>query len=298
MFLLFPALGIWSFESTGSLELQASSIPEAQGAFILSLKVPFLHGDHPFIEDNNITTVLRAELSPLSAKGSGELNWTPAAFFFLSGGGRAATGWEIPLGVGLGFNTPMEEGLPRRSEIQGAPGLVWNLWGAGTLQFDLEALLPGDWNHVLFQTRQEFRYSEYTQADGRQSWIFENDLGENRNGWTYRASYTLGYLMPLSPVLNLVGIMGEMEKNLYSSPGGEAWGEDLGRWIFSGLFNFVINPQINATLALQMRTRPNYGNGLYETPEFFYEDLRIQEDEGKRRVLFYRGALILTYTLW
>ena len=288
-------------KASTNLEFQVSSRIEAKLGLKQSFTFPFLQGKGPLTEGNNIAAVLTAEATPISVNGIAEINLTPAAFFVLSAGGLAGSGWNIPIANGIGINKPENEAapLPRKAVIDGSAfdGLLWSAWGAGTLQFDFAALFPGHWNHILFQTRQEFRYSAYTRAGSLDSWIFESDAGENKNGWTYNAAYILGYYMPLSPVLDTIAFMAELRKPLYNTPGGDYWGENLGRWTFSSVFNFAITPKFSTTLALQMRTHRNNGTSNFDDDSFFYQDLEIHNEGGQRRLLFYRAALIFNYKI-
>ena len=288
-------------ETSTNLELQLSSKIEAKLSLRQSFIFPFLRGTGPLTQGNNIAAVLGAELTPVSMSGIAEINLTPAAFFVLSGGGQAGSGWNIPIANGIGLNKPENESAsrPRRATIDGSAfdGLVWSTWGAGTLQFDLGAVLPGDWNHVLFQTRQEFRYSAYTRAGSLDSWVFEGDSGENKNGWVYNSSYVVGYHMPKSPVLDTIALMAELAKPLYNTPGGDFWGENLGTWTFSSLFNFSITPRFNTTLGLQMSTYRNNGTSKFRDDTYFYEDLELKSEGGQRRVLFYRAALVFNFKI-
>ena len=292
-------------KSSTELELQVSTMPEAKLRLIQSFTFPFLQGSGPLTKDNNVATVFSVDITPVSLFGVGEITWTPVAFFLLSGGGKAGSGWDIPLGRGVGITAPKDENAPdpgdppRQSKFFGHAfdGLVWSTWGAGTFQFDLGAIIPGDWTHVVFQTRQEFRYMAYSKAGSGVLWVLENDEGENENGWTYYASYVLGYLMPLSPVLNGIAFMAELEKPLYKTAGGGDWGETLGKWIFSGIFNFSIHPRFNLAFAIQMRTRRNYGLYNFNDDDYYYPDLELRKAGGERPVFFYRAAVVLTYRI-
>jgi hypothetical protein len=304
IFFVFVALSPKAEESitaSTDLQLQVSTLPEAKLSLNQKFSFPFLRGSGPLTQDNNIALALSAEVTPVSVDGLAELIWTPAAFFMFSGGGLAYSGWNNPLGSGIGINAPIDENAqpPRKAEISGSAfdGLVWNAWGAATLQFDLGAVIPGDWTHVLFQTRQEFRYSAYTRAAQHEPWIFENDDGENMNGWNYRANYVLGYNMPKSPVLDTIAFMAEMKKSLYNSPNGDFWGESLGQWIFSGILNFSIHPRFSTALAVQMYTRRNHGISNFNNKEYFYQDFELSDENGRLRVLFYRAALIMNYKI-
>jgi len=309
-FLLLSAVFAWAedgetknsgIKTSTDMQLQISSVPEAKLSFSQSFVFPFMQGSSPLTRDNNITAVLTAEVTPVSLNGKAEVVWTPAAFFLLSGGGLAGSGWNMPLGNGIGINKPEDENAapPRKAIVDGKAfdGLLWRAWGAGTLQFDLGAVIPGDWSHVLFQSRQELRYGAYSRAGPQESWIFEADYGENQNGWVYYASYVLGYQMPLAPVLDTIAFMAELEKPLYNTPGGDFWGENLGKWTFSGLYNFSITKRFSTALVLQMQTRRNYGSSNFDNVDYYYRDLELKSDGGERRLLFYRAALLFSYKI-
>jgi hypothetical protein len=309
VFLVFAAAQVPAAEpaeegkkkSSTDLELQLSSVPEIKLCLNQSFVFPFLQGSSPLTQDNNLTAALRAEVTPVSVNGIGEVTLSPAAFFLLSGGGRAGSGWNNFLGNGIGVNNPEDENAarPRKSTIEGSAfdGLLWAAWGAGTLQFDLGALVPGGWTHVLFQTRQEFRYAAYTQAEGGDSWVFEHDYAENKNGWIYYARYVLGYYMPQSPILDTIAFMAEQEKPLYNTPGGDFWGESLGKWTFSGLFNFTIHPRFSTAFVVQMRTFRNHGSSDFENEGYYYRDFELKTEGGQRRILFHRVALVCNYKI-
>ena len=287
-------------KSSTTLEMQTSTRPEAKLSLSQSFTFPFLQGSGPLTRGNNIKTGIAAEVSPVSLAGVAQAIWTPIAFLELSGGAKLGSGWNMSLGNGIGLNVPVEgSGSPRKAKIDGSAfdGLQWRAWGGGAFQFDIAALVPGDWNHVIFRVYDEMRYSAYTRAGAGDSWIIESDDGENRNGWISHGEAVLGYQMPLSPVLNFVGFMGELDFNLYNTPGGDYWGDKLGKWILSGLFNFSIHPRFDASLIVQMRTRRNHGISNFENRDYFYQDFELLSDGGKRRLVFYRAALILSYKI-
>jgi hypothetical protein len=300
-----PHLGAQTDETEGvtdstEIEVQVSSRPELKLKLIETVTFPFLRGEGPLTEGNNIKAIFSAEVSPVSLSAIGEALWTPVAFFQASAGAKAGSGWNIDLfgeGVyGLGINTPRGATKPQKSEVSETAfdGLVWSAWGGGALQFDLAAVFPGDWNHVLFRTYHEARYSAYTRASGRESWFFENDSGENRNGWIYYSSYVLGYQIPLSPVLETVAVMAELTKNLYNTPGGEYWGDNLGIWTFSGFLNFTLGARFRLSLGAQLRSWRNNGTSDLENAGLIYYQHRpLHGSYGERRVAFYRAALVL-----
>jgi hypothetical protein len=276
------------------LILQGSSLPEAKAGVVQSFSIPLLRGNTFLTEGNNIKAAFSAELSPVSLNGTAELTWTPLAFFQLTAGGRAGSGWNIRLFGselrGIGINRRRWDG---RAETCGSAfnGLLWSLKSGGALQFDAAALFPGDWHHLLFRTYQEINYAAYTAASTDDSWYYENDEGENRNGFGYYGNYLLGYQMPI--VLNMVGILAEMKKSLYTTANRELWGDDLARWILSGIFNFTITKRLSAALLAQFRTRRNF-TALTKNFEF-YQDRRIQD--SRRQLEFYRIAAVFSFRL-
>jgi hypothetical protein len=305
---LIPAMaGAEDIAASTDMVVQASSLPEIKVGVTQSFVIPLLRGDNPLTQGNNIKLSVAAELSPVSLNGIGEALWTPIAFLQLNAGGRAGSGWNISLfgddSYGIGINSPGEDigdGHHRREIISGDAfdSLQWSAYGGLVLQFDLAAVIPGDWTHILFRAYNEGRYSAYNRAAKGESWVFENDNAQNQNGWIWYGSYVLGYQMPLSPALDTIAFMAETRKNLYKTPGGDLWGDDLTSWIFSMLFNFTITPRLGAALALQMRTLRNYETSDLRNEEgIYYKDLVLQDTYGKQRLTFYRAAVILSYKL-
>jgi hypothetical protein len=292
--------------SSTELSLQVTTRPEAKLSLTQSFIFPLLQGSGPLTSGNNIRTNLIAELTPVSLAGNGQVIWTPIAFLELDAGGRIGSGWNIPgLANGIGLNVPMGGGSPgpitppRNFEIKGRAfdGLQWSAWAGLAFQFDLAAIIPGDWNHVVFRVHNEFRYFAYTKAGSHEPWVFENNA-EHQNGWTLHGTAVLGYQMPLSPVLNFIGLMGEVDFNLYDEPEKGKWGGNLPYWVLSAFFNFSITPQFGTTLIVQMRTRNNYGTTDFEnSKDIYYRDRVIVKDGGSQRLLFYRVALMFTYKL-
>jgi len=286
-------------KTSSNLELQISSLPEAKLKFTQGFIFPFLRGASALTSGNNIRADIGAEATPVSVGGMGKITWTPIAFLELSGGGRLGSGWNMALGNGIGLNVPIEgSGTPRKAEVDGSAfdGIQWKTWGGGAFQFDLAAIFPGDWNHVVLRVYNELNYAAYTRAAKASPWYFENE-GEYNNGWTLHGEAVLGYQMPLSPVLDFVAIMAEMDKVLYNTTGGDYWGEDLEKWTLSALFNFSISPRFNTTMVVQMRTRRNHGISDFANKGYYYRDFELMDEGGKQRLLFYRVAALMTYKI-
>ena len=284
--------------SSTELVLFATSRPEVKLEFIHSYKIPFLQGESPLTEGNNINLSLSADITPISINAFVKAVWTPIAFIELSAGGRAGSGWHINLFdsdiYGIGINT---SGVNGEAVNDGSAfdGLLYKAHLGGTFQFDLAAIFPGDWNSVVFLTYHEINYHGYTRAKSNQTWYFEGDEGENMNGFNYYGNFILGYQMPI--FLNLAAFMTEMELYLYDTPNRSAWGDDLIRWTFSCILSFEITEQFGIALITQLRTRRNFTNfnEKKDSLDSMYFQNRQLDTSNPQRLEFYRIAAVATY---
>jgi hypothetical protein len=282
-----------TIKTSTDVSFTASSRPEAKVALSQSFVFPFLQGQNPLVADNNITAVLSAEVSPISVNGVAEVTWTPIAFFQLVTGGRIGSGWNINLFGGdiYGIGVVRKDGEGVIVDGDGFDGLLWSAKAGAAVQFDLAAVLPGEWNHVVFRTYHEINYAGYPPAKNNEPWYFENDDGENMNGWNYYGNYLLGYQMPL--FLNMVGLLAETGNYLYTTENRETWGDELPRWTFSILFNFTVTERVGIAALAQLWTRRTF---TQETEDkAFYQD-RIVAAEPLH-LEFYRVAVIATFKL-
>jgi len=233
----------------------------------------------------NIKAVYSCALSPVSVNIDAEAVWTVLPFLELSTGARLGTGWNIALADGLRFNRP--DGYGGSSLIGGnLDGLVWSGRAGGALQFDWAAIRPGKWNHIQFRSYHGLRYRAWTAADSDDSWLWEADTGENRNGWEWNGNLFLGYAMPLP--LSLIGFYGEADLALSNTPGRRYWGEDLVWYVFGPLAVVSLGEQLSFAFLTQWQTVRNF------TPETadkgFYQNRRVDRSDPVR-LEFYRAAL-------
>jgi len=282
------------FTSSGKLTLQVVTLPAAKLIFTEQLTFPLLQGESPLTEDNNIALALTAEISPISLNGLAEVIWTPAAFLLFSTGGRIGSGWNLNLFgsniYGIGLN---RAGIAGNSEHSGSAfdGFLWKVQTGVTVQFDSAALSPGEWHHVVVRSYHEINYRGYSRAKDGESWYYEDDDGENCNGFNYFGNLLVGYEMPL--FIDLAALLVEADLYLYDTPGRERWGDDKIRWTLSGAFGFSFGKQIDLMLAVQFRTRSNYQESNWQ--ELYYRNRSIDASKPLR-FEFYRIAAILTYS--
>jgi hypothetical protein len=284
-----------AFTSSSQLILQIAASLEMRIIFMERFYFPFLQGETLLTADNNISLFLRAEISPVSLNGIAEVVWTPAAFFQFATGGRIGSGWNLNLSggeiYGIGLNRPDSSGNGEHSG--GAfDGLLWKVQTGGTFQFDLAALYPGDWHHVFARSYHEINYRGYTRAKAGESWYYENDDGENCNGFNYYGNLLIGYQMPI--FFNTAAILAEANLYLYDTPDRGRWGDDKIRWIFSSIFNFTVTKQLDIALIAQFRTRRNYQESNWQ--DLYYRNRHI-DSSRPIHLEFWRFAAVVTYRL-
>jgi hypothetical protein len=280
-------------EESRELALQLSSLPEAKLSFTLRYRFPFLQGESPLTRDNSIAAAFTADISPVSLNGWAEAVWTPAAFLQFAAGGRIGSGWALELAGkknhGAGLN---RSGAAGGAEYSGSAfdGAILKLWAGSALQFDLAALVSGEWNHIVARSYHEISHRRYTAARNGESWYYENDDGENVNGFFYYGNFLAAYRMPLA--LDTVGLLAEAELDLGDTPGMAVWGGDRVQWTLSGLFNFTITKQVSAVLLLQVRTRRNYRETRWK--DLYYRN-RTLDTSRPLHLEWYRAAAVLTW---
>ena len=271
----------------------------------LRAKQNVLSAENPLMEDNNITFIVKPILSPVTLHVETEINFTPIAFFKLTGGAAGGFGWPLPfLNLeGLALNA--------RDDITDTKRFGWAgfYFVGGTLQFDLAALLPGEWNHVVFSANTKLRYMHYSRAGALDAWYWRADRGENFNGWEYRGRYAIGYQPPWR--VNFIGFMAEhwfwLSRDIRelapmnahyrvadpaesSLPEVEAWGSDFQNWRFGPILNLAFEDGHNLAFLLQFR------NGLHYTEETAYARwFRRFDATGERYVKLERLAILYSW---
>ncbi|GHU23570.1 hypothetical protein FACS1894172_09780 [Spirochaetia bacterium] len=299
--LIIGQAAIWSQITTATdVGIQISSLPELKVSGIQSWTIPMFQGEGALTKGNNLKASARLELTPIDLQLGGDLVLTPIAFLQFGFGGRIGSGWNIKLFggdlYGIGINTQKNDGT-NKGQINGSAfeGMFWNVHANGLFQFDLAAILPGAWNHVVFQTTHEINYKGLTSAQPGDAWIFQNDFAENQNGFNYYGSFVLGYQMPI--ILNMVALMAEVNTYLYDTSNGDQWGDSSGRWIFSLLGNFNISPRFSAALIAQLRTVREYTDSTSDSTKRVEKPFYQTRSYSSTKFEFYRVALLMSIKL-
>ena len=194
-----PLTGVYS-----GVELRAT------GTAGYTIPVPF--GDNPLVNGNKLRLYGQFELSPVSIVPAVGVSFSPIAFLSFSAGSSIGAGWTIKAGKlnlqGLGTWNP---GTATYDDLVFKSGR-WEAWFQGAFMFDLAAVKPGDWNHVVTYASYKLTYQGITSGgENGNPWLWQLG-GEKINGWQYSANFIVAYQMPM--ILQTVGVQTELSGQL------------------------------------------------------------------------------------
>jgi hypothetical protein len=263
LFFFIAVNGTWA-EENGEIQTQTdltlvfSTVGDMQFGFEKRFVFSFLQGTNPMTADNNITLKIGAEVTPISFDILADVIWMPIAFFKLSLGSLAGTGWNYEMFDsrmnGMGLYRYMELENPQEwADGYGFDGAVWKVHFGATLQFDLAAIFPGDWNHVVMKFENFLNYQNYTRARGNEQWYFKADDGINQNSFSYYFSGFLGYQMPI--FFDMVGIQFESSLPFYNPQSGESLADRKQEMFCSLVTEFQLGKCFNIMAITQFSNR-------------------------------------------
>ena len=236
--------------------------------------VPFLQGSGPLTSNNNVSFQVKGYLAPVVAYIETSATIEPLAFLNFSAGYSIGTGW-----YGLGFNgiglNNDGTGVPEQKAF---PGAAMETWASGTFQFDVAALWPGDWHHIVMVADAKINYINFTAAGNNDAWQWKADKGENFNGLLYEGTYLLGYQMP--KMVDTVGFLVETTQRVGSaseiSKGDTAdWNSSWVHVKFGPLMNLSFNEKNSLTILLQLENQKKYTDDT-----IYYNYFRNREYES------------------
>jgi len=224
------------------------------------IKLPYLQGSGSLTSGNNILYKFKGTFSPVSLNAIASATITPLAFLKFQAGSSIGTGWYAGFTNGLGLNAD-GTGTPAGDSFK---GVVLESWISGTFQFDLGAVIPGDWTHVLLAASSKLGYKRYTGAEKDQAWQWQADAGENFNGFSYFGTYVLGYKLPYK--VDTIAILVETEQMLFenkdrSTITSGGWGSDFIKVTFSPLVNIKLSEDSSMKILIQFTREKNYTVG-------------------------------------
>ena len=227
---------------------------EAKGYYIQRWIIPALRwSDGPLAAGNNVTIQSQTGVSPISLTQQVQVTATPIALLQFTGGVQAGTGWNVQLFDGLGevdtVSGEMDDGS--------LEGIVLDLYLGTTIQFDLAAVVPGDWNHVVAVYSPKWTWKTFTGASASAPWSFENDPGDNYQGWIFGQTVFLGY-QPPGMALQTTGFLLETERKVgetvdrATASGTGDWEPDFLETKLALVLNFSIGEIHSLTILSQL----------------------------------------------
>lgn len=196
--------------------------------------IPTPFGESFLFRDNNVSLGANLIVSPVTMMPAFSVSFTPIAFLNLSAGAAIGTGWSLFGGTFEGFLG--HDGKGEYKQFEAFRTWLCQFWGNATLMFDVAAVCPGEWNHIVALASFDFRYWGVVGEHGDIAVFKWQNTANLAQGTRFDINLLLGYQMPIK--LSMVGI--NLEWSGYFK-GDEAFGKEYED--FNG--NFVqmdINP--------------------------------------------------------
>ena len=226
--------------------------------YTYTIKCPF--ADNPFVRGNTLKFTGSLEVSPVTLMPMFQVQFTPIAFLVFSAGTKVGTGWTVP---------GLAQGLAQYNDITDeyddmTPFKDWYLsaWFEGLFQFDVGALWPGDWHHIVTQASYRITYNRNTGVDNGDVWLWQT-VKEYANGPMYLGTLLLGYQMPL--VLQTVALQAEFEGYFNADTFAQryaAWNPKFQKINISPVAILKFNDHHQLTAQFRFRSRRSYLAGV------------------------------------
>jgi hypothetical protein len=252
-------------------------------SYSYTIFTPF--SESPLVSGNNVKLKTALELSPVSFCPSVSLSFTPIAFLVFSVGSKIGSGWTFtPMNVnGMASYNSASQSYEALSPFS---SLYHSIWFEGLFQFDLAAVLPGEWNHVVFVASYKPFYEGISKGgENGNPWLWQG-AGENVNAWQYYSNIIAAYQMPL--IVQTVGVQTEIE-SFYSSdsfaPQYAAWNPVFTTVSINPLVNLQFSKKHNLIIQLGFSSRRSFtaasasaDNDLakvFESREWYFKRLAL-----------------------
>lgn len=163
------------------------------------IPVPF--SDNFLFKDNTLVLEGALSLTPVSVTPKAKISFTPVAFLNFSAGASISAAWEF-LGIkSLACYDPSKKEYVQQPAFE---TYRYHAWLCSTFMFDLAAVWPGEWHHIVAVASWELNYQGLVNArDNDELFKFHSDGGLFK-GVGYESNYVIGYQMPSR--LSLVGV--------------------------------------------------------------------------------------------
>ena len=171
--------------------------------FNAAYKIPVLTSSGALFSGNNVTLTGSLELTPITLMPKVSISFTPIAFLNFSAGGMAGTGWDL---IGMQAMSQYNSLSVAYDSLPAFSTWYFKGWANGTFMFDVAALWPGDWHHIVTVATYEVSYTTMTNET---SAVWDWQTSKNSaTGLQFYQSYVLGYQMPT--IVSIVGVRAEL----------------------------------------------------------------------------------------
>lgn len=266
---------------------------ELKAYYTFQMYFPAMQKDNMLMKDNNVKVNVVANLSPVTFETGLYVEWTPLAFLVFDIGTKVGTGWDFPLlGInGAAINDPNFGYSDDQSMLKGTQGVMSISKMQATLQFDIGAVVPGDWTHVVFAIVENVEYQYFSAASNDQYWVWEADKGENQNGFMWYQKFLIGYQMPTVKAIDTIGFLIETEQRITGKNKSKmkdgGWGSDFMETAFGPLINFQLAPKHQLAILAEFI---NYRHYTDASMKHRYFENRQVDTSNPTYVQFYRIA--------
>jgi hypothetical protein len=264
------------------LELQYPAKFGTEQEIGYTIKSSIYKSVHPLLKDNEVAVSLVTALSPVTLTEKLSIAITPVAFWKIGGSLLTGFGWYAFNSCGTGIND--HAGRNYRS------GLVYkaNLWSQ--LQIETKGIFKNDLLNFQVAAIETITKSSFSGAHENESWIFQDDQGENFNGWSWNQLFFSGYEYPVSEYRKLItGVLLGTQRYLttynLSLIDNGGWGSDFVFVTVSPVISFQYSRNLEMVLLCKFRSYRLYDDNnkkvhfmskRYEGAEMRYDRVQLQ----------------------
>jgi hypothetical protein len=156
------------------------------------------------------------------------------------------------------------------------------------LQIETKDIFNSDKLNFQAVAMQQCMHNSFSGAGVNESWIFQDDDGENFNGWSQGQLFFAGYEYPLSSdryvtTGALLTTLGNLSNRDISPMDKGGWGSDFTKLRISPLVNVKVSKNLEWVVLFSfIRARvfsndvPYFKMGEYRGTEFLYEKVQTQ----------------------
>lgn len=237
------------------------------------IPVPF--SDNFLFADNKLVLEGAFSVTPVSLTPKAKISFTPVAFLNFSAGAGISTAWKFFGVKGLACYDPSEKEYIQQDTFK---SYRYQTWFCSTLMFDLAAVWPGEYHHVVAVASWEINYQGLLNTqDNDDLYKFHSDGGLSE-GAAYESNYILGYRLPCK--LSLIGFkaqfLGLLKDHFSDSAYYSKFDGDFMTVNIGGIANYDFNDKNSIVFLVEFGSRRSYAEDCDD-----YEDEPLLSKKGR-----------------